>query len=517
MNMKRLLAATVFGALGLVGCGEGVQSPDFTAVLTALTLEAPDAPLDAGAADPNQRVLPSGLETPLVVTGTYTTPPGSPSSSVEVVLTDVDFEISPADPATTIEDGQFRSTDFNEVVSIVAKKDGEDSPVLRIRIGPAVLTGIRIDPSTQSIPLGGTRPFTVQGVYTDGVDRPQAATFTENSPSISLSGTTMNETTVRGDALTPAGAPATLTATATVGSTVYTANSSITVGGKEVSGLVPAATCDFNPIGIAASTPCRAMVTYSDGSASEPADGLVTWSSATSAVATIVADTGIATGVAAGSEVLTATLITPTGNLNDSATVTLRVLASANGACPSPLVFPTAVVAASASPTCLLCAVNNPGNVIDDNATTFGTIDVTLALLLGTETLSVNALPANTPITASTATPRETGFVVAQPAGMLLSAELLSTLTVSTLDSSGMVVQSGGAVPQPTQPLPPVPLQVTLLGMIGGQDAALISFDATQDFNGIALTFNSGLVSLLPTINVFQACGTANSDFAAAP
>jgi hypothetical protein len=102
--------------------------------------------------------------------------------------------------------------------------------------------------------------------------------------------------------------------------------------------------------------------------------------------------------------------------------------------------------------------------------------------------------------------------VIAQPAGLLLSAEVLSTLTVSTIDTSGNVLQSGGAVPQPSDPIPILPATVTLLGTIGGQDAALISFEPTGVFNGIALTFNAGVASVLPSINVFQGCAVANPE-----
>ena len=513
MKILRTLALIAFGAAGLTGCGDGgIQSPDFTPELESLSLSTsdPDAEaVDVGEGETLTYTVPAGKRVTLDLIGSYTAPPGS-DDELETGPVSGDFTVDPATGGSVDEDGVFRGAQPG-TVTVTAERGGVESNPIIFNVTAAVLETIEIDPASATIPVGASAEFDALGVYSDDERRPVLVNWTVAPATgvVTLSSTTNSSSTT---ATAPAGVAtvgetAVLTATRPASGDIpeLTDTADITIDDRTVVGLVEAsAQCTPSSIGIGFSSQCTVDVEYSDGT-TEDAGTLVTWSSAQQGTLVDVdSATGMVEGVAAGSATITATLTG--GGTPATADATLTVLSSANARCQQPLVDPDAVASVSTSALCLLCTVSNPGNAVDDDALTFASIDTTLGLLFGTVTLNVNAQPTEFTPTAPV------GFVIAQPPGLLLSAEVLSTLTVSTLDESNVVIQSGGAVPQPSDPIPVLPATVTLLGTIGGQDAALISFQPTQPFNGLALTFNAGVASVLPSINVFQACAIADPD-----
>ena len=186
-------------------------------------------------------------------------------------------------------------------------------------------------------------------------------------------------------------------------------------------------------------------------------------------------------------------MVTPASNSRNASTE----LFVTDARCTGPLLSAQgATTSTSVDPLCIGCSISNQGNVIDGNMNSFASISSLLGLLTGSATLNVDAAPTATDFAAG----QRAGFVVAQPAG-LLSVELLSALSVSTRNN-GAVVEAAGAQASS-------PLTITALGTIGGQSASLISFVTSQPYDGLALTFNSGVASVLPTINAFQACAVA--------
>jgi hypothetical protein len=504
MKFLRALALLAIGAAGLTACGDGgIQSPDFTAELVGLSLSTSDADAtrDPPAGDPPQYNVAAGRRVTLDVIGTFTTPPGS-DEETEDRPTSADFTIEPEDGGT-IDGDEFRGTRPGQV-TVTAERDGEESNPIIFNVSAAVIESIEIEPVSATIPVGASADFNAVGVFSDDERRPVAVNWTVDPADVVTLSNASNSTTVRATTApgATAGDTAVLTATrpASTGVPELTDTANITIDDRVVIGLVEgSAECTPPAIGIGFSAQCTVDVRYSDNS-TEPAGTLVTWSSPQEGTLVDVDPaTGMVEGLSAGTATITATL-TGAGT-PDEVSTTLTVLASANARCQQPLVAQGAVATGTTSALCVACSVANPGLVVDDDAATFASIDTTLGLLFGTATLNVNAQPTTFAGTAPV------GFVVAQPPGLLLSAELLSSLTVSTVDSGNTVIESGSTNTRP--------LTVTLLGTIGGQDAALISFVPTQPFNGLALTFNAGVASVLPTINVFQACAVANP--AAAP
>lgn len=522
MKSLRLLAPLLVGALTLVGCGDGsVKSPTFTPVLIELQLTAE---ADAGT-PPADFEAALGEEVPLIVTGSYTTPPGSDSDEVILPVNDASFTLSPEGRAE-ISNGVLRGLSQG-VVTVTASKDGATSESITIAITPPELVEISIVPADATVPVGGQQRFDAMGRFTDSDElRPTNVDWAldplTTSPNLSLEGDATDSTFVfvRASAMAVEGDVGTLGAISTVDASLE-ATASIEVTSATPIGIDPgsAVLCNPNPIAIGAESTCSVRVRLSNGQTADGA-GFVTWSATPdeTIVSVVDANAGTFNGEAAGEGTVRATfngtaMAPGLGTVDGSLTVS----ASASAFCPNPLLAPSAAVVSTVNPLCLLCTLGSPELVIDDDADTAGSIDATLALLgvLGEQggriTLNVNRVdPVGFSYPASVSEPVEVGFVISQPVG-LLSAELLSSLQVSTVSAPGVFLQSGAVEPQPSDPIPVLPATVTALGIIGGQDRRLITFETTAPYNGIALTFDSGVLSLLSSIQVTQACAVADS------
>jgi len=244
----------------------------------------------------------------------------------------------------------------------------------------------------------------------------------------------------------------------------------------------------------------QAIGRYADGTSHPLADSDVTWSSGTPTVATVDAN-GRATGVAAGEADIIATVNGPIGaggQRSMSARLTVAPLA-----CTTPLLTSDgATVTHATGGLCLFCNVSDDVNVIDAQGTTFSTMSVPVGLLGASASITVAAAPESTAYPVPFAVPEFPGFVIGRPAGSLVLAELLSQIQVSTL-RNGVVQQSTGAT---------IPLRLDLLGieLINNSETALASIAATEPYDALRLTFNSGLASLLSTVQVYSACAATN-------
>lgn len=509
MKTLQTLALLVIGATGLVGCGDGgVQSPDFTPELIGLSIAAPEATPDSG--DPTQFVLPVGGSTPLEALGSFSVPPGEDEDS-GTRTTDADFSGTPSGIAS-FDGGRITGTQIG-VVTVSASRDGVDSAnTLRFRIVAPVLESINIDPDGATISQFQTQAFTVQGTFSDDVARPLDVQWTVVSGPASISNATGATTTVTPDGGS-AGQTVVLRATATSPDvngtpTTFTDEVTVTINNDMILALTDVRPSNSTVGPAPATVDFTAVGTFSDGTTTRTADipdgasGLVDWSSSNAAEVPIDAATGVVSGQVAGkSATITATLkasvVTPTGAQRSASTN----LAVTDARCTTPLLASQgATTSVVASDLCIACSVTAPDASIDGDIDTFSTISLPLGLLT-TANISLN-IDAPTAPSAPFAPGSLAGFVVAKPAG-LLSAELLSALTVGTR-LAGQPVEAAGAGEDTV-------LNVTALGVISltGQEAFLLSFPTTQAYDGLALTFNGGVLSLLPTVNVFQACGTA--------
>lgn len=500
--MKSLRIVLALAVTLLAGCGDGeIQSPNFTSVLATLAVTANDA--DTLAPDPGNptgpRRSPVGRPVPLIVTGGFSNPPGSAEDLSLQPVINASFTITPSTLAV-VENGALRGTGMG-TVSVVATRDGIESEPFTLQIVAAVLDSLAVEPATANISINETADFAATGTFTDGSARPIVVSWATTPPGqISVAPMVGQQTTATPE-ITASGSTTTLTASATSedGSEI-SGNATITVNNEvlvELTGVVPSALT----VAPGASAEFTAQGSFSDGTDTrigDVSDDLVLWSSVNPAIATIEEDTGVATGVAGGQQT------TVTATLKDSVITEPGAQRSASGTitvsdarCTTPLVSAEGATATvDTAGLCLLCSIDDPDNVIDGDINTAATISVPIGLLDGSATLFVDADPDAVDFPAG---PR-VGFVVAAPAG-LLSLELLSELRVGTrLD--GVPAEAAGA--STTNPL-----AISLLGVIGGQDAALLSFPTTLPYDGLSLSFLAGVATVLPTVNVFQACATA--------
>lgn len=508
MKILRTLALLVAGTSGLTGCGDGgIQSPDFTAELISLSISAPNATPDT--ANPAQFVLAVGDSTPLQALGRFSVPPGS-DDDLRISPVQADFTLSPASLAT-VANGQITANQVG-VVTVNASKDDVDSAnTLTFRIVGAVLQSINIAPDGATISQFQTQTFTVQGMFTDNVSRPIEVQWTVMGPATLSTATGATTTVIPNPG--SAGQTVTLSASITTNDAngvpfVLTDQVTININNDMITALTAVRPSNSTVGPAPATVDFTAVGTFSDGTTTRTADipdgptGLVDWSSLNAAQVPIDPSTGIVSGQVAGqSTTITATLkasvLTAPGAQRSASTN----LAVTDARCTTPLLASqNAITSTIITPTCVGCSVTLADAAIDGDIDTFATIALTLGLLnTASATLAVDAPTApGVPFTA----PSRAGFVIAKPAG-LLSAELLSALTVGTR-LGGVPAEAAGAG-QTTA------LNVTALGTIAlsGQDAFLLSFPTTLPYDGIALTFNGGVLSLLPTVNVFQACGVA--------
>tara|TARA_R110000850_G_scaffold154656_10_gene278467 strand:+ start:78406 stop:79944 length:1539 start_codon:yes stop_codon:yes gene_type:complete len=507
MKRSGLLAALLLGALGLIGCGDGgLQSPDFTPVLTGVSLGSDGAVDPSAPAGTDQRVLAAGQSASLVALGTFTTPPGftdasgAPASTQDKLLGDAGFSLTP-DGIATVSNGQITGNTVGGIVTVTAVKDGISSNPISFRVAPPVLVSLDVTPDTITISPLETATFSATGTFSDGTVAPVVVDWTVAPGGVVTLSNSNAQNTVATPATGSNGLSATVTGTINnAQGTAITDSATIDISDEIITALT-----DLRPtnptVAPGASIEFTAIGTFTDGTNTRTGDlpdSVVDWSSSVTTVAPIDAD-GIATGQAPGgqSTTITATLkpsvVTPASNSRNASTE----LFVTDARCTGPLLSAQgATTSTSVDPLCIGCSISNQGNVIDGNMNSFASISSLLGLLTGSATLNVDAAPTATDFAAG----QRAGFVVAQPAG-LLSVELLSALSVSTRNN-GAVVEAAGAQASS-------PLTITALGTIGGQSASLISFVTSQPYDGLALTFNSGVASVLPTINAFQACAVA--------
>lgn len=155
----------------------------------------------------------------------------------------------------------------------------------------------------------------------------------------------------------------------------------------------------------------------------------------------------------------------------------------------------TAVSAPEGGILCLGCDVQNPNNAIDTDPLSLATITAPVSLLGAASVLSVVDTSTTYPVG------RRVGFVLADPAGALLTATLLQNVTVrATLNGTVTSSADLGSL-----------LNLDLLGtsLIGGAVPGYASFVPTGPFNGVDLAFRN-VVGALGQLKVAQVCVSNN-------
>ncbi len=237
------------------------------------------------------------------------------------------------------------------------------------------------------------------------------------------------------------------------------------------------------------------------------ANYVVAWGSSDPSVITNPVGDEVFNGVAIGTAGVTGEVTTPSSGINpDSATATVNVR-QLSDLCLSEFLAPEAGGGAAARPgpvssLCLGCSASNTGNMIDGDEETAASLSIPLGLLVQS---SVSAEVFDTS-TVRLLAGQQVGFVVSKPMD-LLAASLLQDVTITTLNCTAGDPVACTDVQSFSGRDTSAPLYVSLLGLLGGEPAALIQTDPLQsDANGMRIEFAGGLLSALAVLNVNAAC-----------
>ena len=292
-SLRRLFTAVALPllvAVIAVGCSSSAKKPTKTLTSIAVTPASP-AHLKVGATQQ------------FTATGTY-----SDSSTADITTT-VTWASGTTATATITASGGLATGVAGGTTQITASMGTVTSPGVTLTV--IALQSIAITPNPATIAaVGGTLQFTATGTYSDTTttaDITTQVTWNSGTPSVATIGTSTGLAT----GVSAGGS----TITATLGS-VVSPGVVLVVGGAVVP--VSLKVSPVNPTVIVGGTAdFTAVELMSDGS-TQAVVGAITWTSGTTATASIFADAltnaGIATGKANGTSTITATFGTLTGN-----------------------------------------------------------------------------------------------------------------------------------------------------------------------------------------------------------
>lgn len=322
--------ATVSNSAGSIGKATAVAVGAATITATSgtvsdsATLTVTAATLTALTVTPAAPTLAMGLSHQFIATGTF-----SDNSTQD--LTDRVLWTSTAPAVATMSNqsgSQGVATAVAPGTSTITASSGGITGSATLTVVPATLVSITVAPANPSIALGSSQQFTATGTYSDTTtqDLTASVTWSSSPSSVALIG---NATSSAGKATSLTTGSATITATmnttqpiaGTISGSATLTVSAATVVSLAVSPQAPTVTAgNTQQFG--------ATATFSDNS-TQDVTSLVTWSSSSTAVATISnasGAAGIATTLTAGVTTITATLpVTQpvAGSLSSSASLTV--------------------------------------------------------------------------------------------------------------------------------------------------------------------------------------------------
>lgn len=267
---------------------------------TPLTVTA--ATLTRITVTPNPAAVPKGTTRALTATGTYS------DASTRDLTTSVTWSTADADIATVSNGGLLGTGSAGEVTGVelgtttaTAALDGV-SGIATVNVGAAVLRSIDLTPANTSVAKGVAVQYKATGQYSDGssADITKAVTWTSVDAGIA--------------SISNAGGSQGRASTNAVGSTTIqaaqgtiTASTGLTVTAAVLKSIAVTPANTSIPAGT--NQPFVATGTYSDGSTTSLTSEVI-WSSSKTPVATIsnaAENAGLASAVAAGATVITAT------------------------------------------------------------------------------------------------------------------------------------------------------------------------------------------------------------------
>jgi uncharacterized protein YjdB len=319
-------SATNFATINATGLATGVGAGAATITATSggvsgtAALTVTSAVLTSIDISPDDQIIPVGGQIQLTLTGSY-------SDSTTQNLTggtwsSSDSTLASVDPVTGVVTGVANSN--GNTVTITATYGGLTTTTT-VTVTSAVPESLTITPTTASIAAGTTQQFSVNQIYSDGSIQPVVG---------GLSWISSSATTASVDAIGLATgiAPGQTTITVAYGS--MTASASLTVTSATLTAVV--VTPVTTVVGVNGNVQFTATGVFSDNT-TEDLTSQAAWSSSVAAYA-LINNTGLASGLSAGTTTITATY----GGVSGSATlnVTTATLVQINITPTNPIVPP---------------------------------------------------------------------------------------------------------------------------------------------------------------------------------
>jgi hypothetical protein len=271
------------------------------AVSGSTTLTIGPAALVTIDVEPALPTLPIGDTQPMAAIGTYT------DGTIQVITTSVSWSSSNAGVATIISSGL--ATGVATGTSTITATLGAISGSTTLTVTAASLCCCVLLPTTTSIAKGTTTSFTLTAVFTDNTTQDVTTTATWTSHKTTVA-TISNASPTQGLAKGVGSGTATISAALTVNGVTCSEDATLTVTPATLSSIsVTPATAT---IAKGTAQQFTATGTYSDGS-TQDISTLVTWGSSNTTAAS-VSTPGLATGLAAGTTTISATLSGKTGS-----------------------------------------------------------------------------------------------------------------------------------------------------------------------------------------------------------
>ncbi len=291
-----LTAVATFAAGGLATAA-GAGTTTVIATLGTMTgstqLSVTAAQLLTIDVTPHDPTLPIGVTQQLTATGHYT-------DGSQVNLTAQVTWASDTPAAATVSAGGLATPVAPGATTITATL-GAVVGSTGVTVTAAALQAIAVAPPAVSLPVGFTQPFTATGSYSDGStqDLTASASWASGNPAAA---------SVAAGGVATTAAPGTATISASVGAVTGAATLTVTSATLTSIAITPA-----NPTLTTGTTrQLAATGSYSDGSFHD-VTALATWSSSSSAVATVSA-AGLASALAAGATTVSAKVGAVTGS-----------------------------------------------------------------------------------------------------------------------------------------------------------------------------------------------------------
>ena len=467
-SMKRLLCGLgLASAVLAAGCGGGDQGRD-------PVLGLPATSLVSVAVSPTTASVAIGATQQFTATAAY-----SDGSARDITLLSAWTSATPA--AGTVDAARGIAIGVTVGTSVITAAFEGKSGSATLTVLPARLVSLAVAPVNPSVNIGNTQQFVALGTFSDNTTRDISAVSTFSSASTNVA------SVVASTGLALGKAQGTSVISASSGGLTGSATLTVLPATLVSLGLTPAA----NSLAVGATAQLTALAGYSDGSVVDVTGASTYVSASTAQVA--VAASGVITGVAPGTSVITASF----GGRSATASAT-----TLNGAVPGVtrlVVTPASgtVFVNGGMPFVATAFYSNNTNAIVTTAVTWTSSSTAIATVLPNG-MATGVSAGNVVLTAALNGASGTAnLTVLPPAPVINPVNLRSAATFGVLAGTALTNNSGGTtfitgdVGSPSQTTAPV----VATGFTNYQSGAILQ-NALNDLQSAIVDANSRLCTL---------------------